>query len=146
MRLAVLLYPRKAILLECILSFDLRTPAPINDLDRTFTMHAKLRIASLALSMMPQLAQGQEPSALEQRGAELLTSNCARCHAVGRNGDSPNSAAPPFRTLSRKYPIDSLSEALAEGLSVGHAEMPEFVFDPDEIAAILAYLKSIQAR
>jgi cytochrome c len=115
-------------------------------LHRTCAMHAKLRIASIALSMMPQLAQGQEPSALEQRGAELLTSNCARCHSVARTGDSPNSAAPPFRTLSRKYPIDSLSEALAEGLSVGHPAMPEFVFDTDEITAILAYLKSIQER
>ena len=110
-------------------------------------MHAKkLRIASIALSMMPQLAQGQEPSALERRGRELLTSDCARCHSVARTGESPNSAASPFRTLSRKYPIDSLSEALAEGLSVGHPEMPEFVFDTDEITAILAYLKSIQER
>jgi cytochrome c len=109
-------------------------------------MNAKLRIASIALSMMPQFAQGQESSALEKRGGDLLTSNCARCHSVARTGDSPNSAAPPFRVLSRKYPIDSLSEALAEGLSVGHADMPEFVFDPDEIAAILAYLKSIQVR
>jgi cytochrome c len=109
-------------------------------------MYAKLRIASIALGMMPQLAQGQETSALEQRGRGLLVSNCARCHSVARTGDSPNSAAPPFRTLSRKYPIDSLSEALAEGLSVGHSEMPEFVFDPDEIAAILVYLKSIQER
>ena len=115
-------------------------------LHRTCTMHAKLRIASIALSMMPQLAQGQEPSALEQRGRELLTSDCARCHSVARTGESPNSAASPFRTLSRKYPIDSLSEALAEGLSVGHPEMPEFVFDTDEITAILAYLKSIQER
>ena len=109
-------------------------------------MNATLRIASIALSMMPQLAQGQEPSALEQRGRDLLTSNCARCHSVTRTGDSPDSAAPPFRTLSRKYPIDSLSEALAVGLSVGHSQMPEFVFDPDEITAILAYLKSIQQR
>jgi cytochrome c len=35
---------------------------------------------------------------------------------------------------------------LAEGLSVGHPDMPEFVFEPDEIAGILAYLKSIQER
>jgi mono/diheme cytochrome c family protein len=109
-------------------------------------MNVKLLIAGIALSMMPQLASGQERSALEQRGGELLASNCARCHSVNRTGESPNSAAPPFRTLSRKYPIDSLSEALAEGLSVGHAEMPEFVFDPDEITAILTYMKSIQER
>jgi mono/diheme cytochrome c family protein len=39
-----------------------------------------------------------------------------------------------------------LAESLAEGLSVGHSDMPEFVFERDEIAAILAYLKSIQER
>jgi hypothetical protein len=37
-----------------------------------------------------------------------------------------------------------LAEALAEGLSVGHPDMPELVFEPDQIVAILAYLKSIQ--
>ena len=109
-------------------------------------MDTKLRIAGIALSLMPQLAQGQETGALERRGGELLTTNCSQCHSVTRTGDSPNSAAPPFRTLSRKYPIDSLSEALAEGLSVGHAEMPEFVFAPEEITAILTYMKSIQER
>jgi mono/diheme cytochrome c family protein len=46
--------------------------------------------------------------------------------------------------LSRKYPIEGLAESLAEGLSVGHPDMPEFVFEPDDIAAILAYLNSIQ--
>ena len=83
---------------------------------------------------------------LEKRGASLLTTNCSRCHAIGRDGASPHPAAPPFRTLSRKYPIEGLAETLAEGLSVGHPDMPEFVFEPDEIAAILAYLKSIQER
>jgi cytochrome c len=33
---------------------------------------------------------------------------------------------------------------LGEGLSVGHPDMPEFVFDPEDVGAILAYLKSIQ--
>jgi hypothetical protein len=54
--------------------------------------------------------------------------------------------APPFRTLARKYPIDELAESLAEGLSVGHPDMPEFVFEPDDIIAILAYLNSIQEQ
>jgi cytochrome c len=88
----------------------------------------------------------QEDTTLEKRGASLLTTNCSRCHAIGRAGASPHPAAPPFRTLSGKYPIEGLAEALAEGLSVGHPDMPEFVFQSDEIAAILAYLKSIQER
>jgi len=35
---------------------------------------------------------------------------------------------------------------LAEGISVGHGEMPEFVFEASDVAAIIAYLKSIQER
>jgi cytochrome c len=88
----------------------------------------------------------QERNAPVRRGEILLTTNCARCHAIGTTGVSPHSAAPPFRTLSRKYPIEGLEEALAEGLSVGHPDMPEFVFEPEDVGAIVAYLKSIQER
>ena len=52
----------------------------------------------------------------------------------------------PFRTLSRKYKIEGLSEALAEGLSNGHPHMPEFVFAPEEVGAIIDYLQSIQQQ
>ena len=101
----------------------------------------------LAMSMTPApQAFGQDSLTPEKRGAALLTTNCARCHATGRTGASPHSAAPPFRTLSRKYPIEGLAEALAQGLSVGHPDMPEFVFEPSDVGAILAYLKSIQDR
>src|SRR5271166_2166529 len=88
----------------------------------------------------------QEGISLEKRGETLLAAKCSSCHATGRTGASPQSAAPPFRELSRKYPIEGLAESLAEGLSVGHPDMPEFIFEPDEIAAILAYLNSIQER
>lgn len=73
----------------------------------------------------------------------MLAEQCARCHATGKIGDSPLAAAPPFRSLATKYPIDSLAEALAEGITTGHPEMPEFVFTTDEIAAILTYLDRI---
>jgi len=88
----------------------------------------------------------QDSTALEKRGEALLAKNCARCHAIGRTGTSPHSMAPPFRTLSRKYPIEGLAEALAEGIFVGHPDMPEFAFEADEVGAILAYLGSIQER
>jgi cytochrome c len=103
-------------------------------------------LAVIALSVMPQLATGQDGPALERRGQELLTANCARCHAIGRTGVSTHPDAPPFRTLSRKYPIEGLAEALGQGLSVGHPDMPEFVFEPFDVGAILAYLASIQER
>jgi cytochrome c len=102
----------------------------------------------IGLAVVSAVAVGsvfaREDAELEKRGASLLTTNCSRCHAVGRAGASTHPAAPPFRTLSRRYPIEGLAEALAEGLAVGHPDMPEFVFERDEIAAILAYLNSIQ--
>ena len=87
---------------------------------------------------------GQQAIEPVKRGESLLSENCARCHAIGRTGESPRGDAPLFRTLSRKYEIEGLGEALAEGLSVGHPDMPEFVFEPDDVGAILDYLKSIQ--
>jgi mono/diheme cytochrome c family protein len=102
-------------------------------------------VAVVTMSVtLPVLAE--ERTTPPARGESLLTTNCARCHAVGRTGDSPHPAAPPFRTLSRKYKIESLSEALAEGLSTGHPDMPEFVFAPEDVGAIIDYLQSIQQQ
>jgi mono/diheme cytochrome c family protein len=42
------------------------------------------------------------------------------------------------------YPPESLAEALAEGIVSGHPDMPEFVFKPPEIEAIIAYLDSLK--
>ena len=114
-------------------------------------MHHKVHhdvLAALAAMSVAGLlpAFAQEQTAQERRGESLLATHCSRCHATGRTGASVHSDAPPFRTLSSRYPVEELGEALAEGLSVGHPDMPEFVFDPDEVAAILAYLKSIQER
>ena len=81
-----------------------------------------------------------------RRGEALLITNCARCHAVGRSGASSHPQAPPFRTLSRKFKVEGLAEALAEGISTGHPDMPEFIFEADEVGAIIDYLKSIQQR
>jgi cytochrome c len=88
----------------------------------------------------------QDKRALESRGEGVLTSNCSRCHAVGRSGNSTHPEAPLFRTLGQRYPIEVLAEALAEGLSSGHPDMPEFRFEIDDVDAILAYLESIQEK
>lgn len=78
-------------------------------------------------------------------GRAIAEANCARCHAIGESGDSPNPAAPPFRTLKTKWPVENLEEALAEGIVVGHetVEMPEFEFDPEQIGDFIAYLKTL---
>jgi cytochrome c len=101
-------------------------------------------ITALILSQSSGFAQDRARA--ERRGESLLSKNCAMCHSVGRAGRSPHREAPPFRTLSQRYPIESLSEALGEGLFTGHPDMPEFVFSPRDVGSILMYLQSIQQR
>jgi mono/diheme cytochrome c family protein len=77
-------------------------------------------------------------------GETLLTRDCGRCHAVGRTGASLDKGAPEFRTLGKRYPIESLEEALGEGMMSGHPDMPELKYDAGDVGGIIAYLKSIQ--
>jgi cytochrome c len=90
------------------------------------------------------VVMAQDNATVESRGQHLLATNCSRCHAIGRTGASSHRQAPPFRTLGHRYPIETLAEALAEGLYTGHPDMPEFIFEIRDVAAILAYLQSIQ--
>ena len=78
------------------------------------------------------------------RGRGIVERNCAACHAIGATGSSPNPKAPPFRTLSQKYPSEGLREAFGRDMLLGHEGMPEFDFDPDTSHYIVAYLKSVQ--
>jgi cytochrome c len=104
-------------------------------------------LVSVALVLLSAgVALPQDKRALESRGQGVLTTNCSRCHAVGRIGNSTHPEAPRFRTLGQRYPIEVLAEALAEGLSSGHPDMPEFRFEIDDVDAILAYLESIQEK
>lgn len=78
------------------------------------------------------------------RGKAILQKKCARCHALGMTDQSHHPQAPPFRDVVKRYPVEYLAEALAEGIVSGHPDMPEFVFQPDEINAILTYLDSLK--
>ena len=83
---------------------------------------------------------------LTDKGEVLVKKNCSRCHAIGKEGSSSHPEAPPFRTLSSHYPIEDLSESLAEGIVSGHPDMPIFVFSAADVEAIIDYLNSIQEK
>lgn len=105
--------------------------------------HHSLRALVLALSLvlpaLPALADS-----MTERGKALVEFNCARCHAIGKTDKSSHPDAPAFRTLSKRYPLTDLEEALAEGISTGYPDMPEWVASPDQIDAIIAYIASLQ--
>ena len=82
----------------------------------------------------------------ERKGRTIVQMNCATCHAIGRQGDSPMAKAPPFRDLHKRYPVENLQEALGEGIATGHATMPEFKFEPKQVDEIIDYLKTLERQ
>src|SRR5260370_8700465 len=99
---------------------------------------------AIILTLAPMQAKGDEVlSPAAQRGLVIVRTNCSRCHAIGKVGDSPLPIAPPFRALHERYRVEDLEEPLAEGIVTGHPTIPEFRFDPGQVGDIVAYLKSL---
>jgi cytochrome c len=90
------------------------------------------------------LTQAAAVAPEEQRGKTFALNNCARCHSIDKVSSSPLKIAPPFRTLHLRYPIETIGEALAEGIYTGHPTMPAFQLDPDQIHDLLSYLKTLE--
>ncbi len=103
----------------------------------------RLAAAAFAACMLWAAEAGaQTPAA--QRGLNYLRANCARCHSIDKVSESPFKLAPPFRDLHKRYPVESLQEAFAEGISTGHQNMPEYRLDGDQIGDVISYLKTLE--
>ena len=98
---------------------------------------------ALAAAFYAPAAGAENDADTVAKGRTIIEANCARCHAIGKNDASPHEEAPPFRVVVTRYPPENLAEALAEGIVSGHPDMPEFVFQPPEIEAIVAYLGTL---
>jgi hypothetical protein len=46
--------------------------------------------------------------------------------------------------VAKLYPPETLEEALAEGIMVGHDDMPAFEFTADQVEQLIAFLKSLE--
>jgi mono/diheme cytochrome c family protein len=100
-----------------------------------------LRQALVALMLLtPALAA---PSDV-QRGRAYASRHCGGCHAIDLVSKSRLKGAPPFRDLHNRYPVETLAEALAEGISTGHPAMPEPELSPDQIHNLLTFLKTLE--
>ncbi|MEQ9317399.1 MAG: cytochrome c [Henriciella sp.] len=112
-------------------------------------------IAGLALAGISACSDGDEfeqpPAAdtgaidetLIADGRDIAEAQCASCHAIGLEGDSPRADAPPLRTALADYDPEALAVDFREHIHVGHPDMPDFDFGPTGTDAILAYLVSI---
>jgi mono/diheme cytochrome c family protein len=79
-----------------------------------------------------------------RRGKAFARTNCSHCHSIDRVSRSPRREAPPFRNLHREYPVETLADVLAEGISVAHPRMPEFQLEPGEVGDFISFLKSLE--
>ena len=83
-------------------------------------------------------------AALIEDGLAVAEANCASCHAIGREGESPNPKAPLFRSVLSRYSAGVLETELVMGMRVAHEPMPAFQFKPEAVDALIAYLRSVQ--
>lgn len=103
-------------------------------------------------------AAGAGQAELAVKAGQLVAQrNCGGCHAVAE-GVSPLGDAPPFRDLHLRYRTGGLAEllergmladhplALDEGQTVRHPRMPAVKLESDEVAHLVAYLRSLEPR
>jgi cytochrome c len=110
------------------------------------SMHV-YKVAAISLMTVISCIATLPASADEQsvrRGKAIAVTKCSYCHSIERAGRSPRAAAPPFRTLHTMYPVETLEDALAEGMSTGHPRMPEFRLEPGQVGDFISFLKSLE--
>ena len=108
------------------------------------TFFTAIALCALASCAAPPADEAPvSPEALARDGRDIAEAQCSACHAVGEYGESPNPAAPTFRTVLSRYRAEVLQEELIEGIQVNH-QMPDFQFNPQGADALIAYLHSIQ--
>lgn len=116
---------------------------------RLSPMLAVLLLAGLPASLAGCKSAEEAPAAAslplpQMPGRVFAERTCSGCHSIERTGDSPHPDALPFRRISERYPVRNLEEAFAEGIFVGHPDMPPFQLSPQEIDDLLDYLEAIQ--
>jgi cytochrome c len=97
-------------------------------------------VVACALAASTPCGAGPNVSA----GKAFAQANCSHCHSIDKFTVSALKIAPPFRTLHLRYPVESLEEALGEGIVTGHPSMPEFRLDPGQVGDFIAFLKSLE--
>lgn len=101
--------------------------------------------AALSLPVVPIAAQSTQRGVQNvQRGVVIARTYCMKCHSIDKVSPSSLAIAPPFRDLHKKYPVERLEEALAEGVVTGHPSMPEFRFDADQVGDFIAFLNTLK--
>lgn len=120
-------------------------PEAVADYRSALLLDASLTGARAGLERLGAMGQlAAESAKLIGEGKALVEYHCARCHATGREGASPNSNAPRFVTLHERHPMQALREPLTRGIAAPHDEMPKFRLPDADVDKIVAYINSLE--
>lgn len=107
-----------------------------NALRRAATM---MPILFSLLAATPALADGDLTAA-----TRFVEARCGDCHVTAPGQPKKHAAAPDFSEISTRYSPAALGEAFAEGIVVGHPDMPEFELTSEQIAQLTLFLRSLR--
>ena len=109
------------------------------------------RLSRILLVFSPLLAACQHQTANEpalsgdpSRGLEFAQASCSECHAVGRDGISRNSNAPPFPVIVNQEGLTG--ETLSFWLRGAHnyPRDMDFYLKEREVDALVAYMLTLK--
>ena len=114
-------------------------------LEKTNSEHTEMPQFKITLEQTGDIIAWIEWLQPVPHGKRLVVKNCSRCHAVDLYDESVHPAAPAFRDLSRRYPINSLEATFAERIETGHRDMPIFRASKDQLLDMIAYIETLQS-
>ena len=105
-----------------------------------------LALLSLALGVTAcQSVPADQRAANPAQGMLFAENSCSSCHAVGRNGASPNVNAPTFTSIASRPGVTA--ESLSSWLRDGHNYPVEmgFYLDQQKVDALAAYMVRLRS-
>ncbi|CAN5117481.1 hypothetical protein BH10PSE4_BH10PSE4_35340 [soil metagenome] len=82
---------------------------------------------------------------LVESGRALAVGECSACHAVGAGGGAPATGAPSFSSVAERYRNYRLDWELETISQVGHYRMAPKMLTSPEIAALAAYIRTLDS-
>jgi mono/diheme cytochrome c family protein len=97
---------------------------------------------SFVLAAAPALAASADPTT----GAQIAKTECASCHAIGRDAEakSPDPKAPRFLDVAKMTSTTELS--LKVFLRSSHRNMPNFILSPEEMDSVASYILGLGGK
>lgn len=97
-------------------------------------------LVSLELILLPASAFAADAA----KGEVIAKRWCATCHLVSPDQPTANSDVPSFASIARKKKLTAAE--LATFLSFSHPKMPDMSLTRNEIADIVAYIRSLDQK